>query len=212
LERVGTTNPSVVPWRSELAHLLAADAREEAATLAAAELSAARAAGLRLAEGVALRAVGATADGGERLEALEASVAALDPELARLDHARALTDLGAALNESGRPKDARPLLLRALDQAHRCGARPLAERARAEAVAAGARPRRPRLTGVEALTPSELRVARLAAEGLSNREIAQALFVTKKTVADHLAATYRKLDINRREDLTQALAKPTPNV
>ena len=138
-------------------------------------------------------------------------MAALEPTFARLERARSLTDLGVALREAGKAEAARSVLLRALDQAHRCGAQPLAERARAEAVAAGARPRRPRLTGVEALTPSELRAARLASEGLSNREIAQALFVTKKTVADHLAASYRKLDISRRDGLTQALAEPTPN-
>jgi DNA-binding CsgD family transcriptional regulator len=210
-ERLGITSPGVSNWRSELAELLVGDRRDEARFLVEQELSDARAAGLSVAEGVALRALGATEVGAARIEALEASVAVLEPSFARLEHARSLTDLGVALGEAGQRRDARPLLLRALDQAHRCGAQPLAERARAEAVAAGARPRRPRLTGVEALTPSELRVARLASEGLTSREIAQALFVTKKTVADHLAASYRKLGINRREGLTQALSAPTPN-
>jgi DNA-binding NarL/FixJ family response regulator len=209
--RLGTTSPGVTSWRSELAHLLAGDRLDEARALAEQELTEARAARLGVAEGVALRAVAATESGATRIEALEASVAALDPTFARLEHARSLTDLGAALTEAGKPRDARPLLLRALDQAHRSGAQPLAEQARARAVAAGARPRRPRLTGVEALTPSELRVARLASEGLTNREIAQALFVTKKTIADHLAATYRKLGISRRDGLTQALVDPAPN-
>jgi DNA-binding CsgD family transcriptional regulator len=211
LERIGITSPGVSSWRSKLALQILEDEPEEARALAESEVSAARAAGLRVAEGVALRALAATEAGGGRIEALEASVALLDPTFARLELARSLTDLGAALSGAGKPKDARPLLLRALDQAHRCAAQPLAERARAEAVAAGARPRRPRLTGVEALTPSELRVAHLASEGLSNREIAQALFVTTKTVADHLAATYRKLGISRRGGLTKALAEPTPN-
>jgi DNA-binding CsgD family transcriptional regulator len=211
LQQLGTTSPGLSSWRSELAALLVDDEPDEARALAEEELSAARDAGLKVAEGVALRGLAATEPGAARVEALEASVAALEPTFARLEHARSLTDLGAALSQTGRPRDARPLLLEALDQAHRCGAQPLAERARAEAVAAGARPRRPRLTGVEALTPSELRVARLASEGLSNREIAQALFVTAKTVADHLAATYRKLGIGRREGLTKALVDPTPN-
>jgi DNA-binding CsgD family transcriptional regulator len=211
LDRIGITSPGVSSWRSELAELLVGHQPHEARSLVEQELSDARAAGLRVAEGVALRALAVTEAGGSRIEALEASVAVLEGSFARLEHARSLTDLGAALAEAGKPRDARPLLLRALDQAHRCGAQPLAERARAEAVAAGARPRRPRLTGVEALTPSELRVTRLASEGLTNREIAQALFVTKKTVADHLAASYRKLGIRRREGLTKALAAPTPN-
>jgi DNA-binding NarL/FixJ family response regulator len=151
-----------------------------------------------------------TETGPARLELLEQAVATLEPGFARLEYARALTELGAALRVDGRKRDARALLARALDEAHRCGAHPLAQRARAEAVAAGARPRRPRITGVEALTPSELRVARLASEGLSNREIAQALFVTSKTVADHLAASYRKLGVSRRESLPEALGS-TPN-
>ena len=100
-------------------------------------------------------------------------------------------------------------LLQALEIAARCGAVPLMERARAEAVAAGARPRRPHLRGVHSLTPSELRVARLAAEGRSNREIAQALFITAKTVADHLGSSYSKLDITSRQQLTTALELST---
>jgi DNA-binding CsgD family transcriptional regulator len=79
-------------------------------------------------------------------------------------------------------------------------------------VAAGARPRRPYLTGVKALTPSELRVARLAAAGHSNKDIAQSLFVTKKTVADHLRASYRKLGLSRREELAAALSEAPSSI
>ena len=86
-----------------------------------------------------------------------------------------------------------------------CGARPLAERARQELRAAGGRPRRPRTTGTQALTASERRIAAMAADGLSNPEIAQALFVTKKTVEAHLSSAYRKLDIHSRNQLAAAL-------
>jgi DNA-binding CsgD family transcriptional regulator len=65
-------------------------------------------------------------------------------------------------------------------------------------------------SGVDALTPSERRVADLGAEGLTNREIAQALFVTEKTVEGHLAHAYRKLDIQTRTGLGQALGGRTP--
>jgi DNA-binding CsgD family transcriptional regulator len=68
-----------------------------------------------------------------------------------------------------------------------------------------ARPRRTALGGVEALTPSELRVARLAAEGLLNREIAEALFISRKTVDYHLGHVYQKLEVPR-EGLAEALA------
>ena len=99
-------------------------------------------------------------------------------------------------------------LERALDLAHRLGARRIAARARAELIAAGAKPRRDAITGRDALTAAELRVARLAAEGLTNREIAQALFITTKTAKAHLGRVYRKLEISRRGQLAGALAGP----
>jgi DNA-binding NarL/FixJ family response regulator len=116
-----------------------------------------------------------------------------------------LSERGAALRRSGRRAAAREPLAEALDLAARSGARPLAVRAREELKLAGARPRREWRTGVEALTPSELRVARLAAEGRTNREIAQALYVTLKTVEGHLARTYDKLNIRGRGELAQGL-------
>jgi len=98
---------------------------------------------------------------------------------------------------------------RALDLAAPCGATPLTQRVREEALAAGARPRRPLSSGVHALPPSELRVARLAAQSLGNREIAQALFITTKTVSDHLTSAYRKLNISSRDQLATAMNAPT---
>ena len=100
-------------------------------------------------------------------------------------------------------------LLRGRDLADRCGAPVLAGRAREELVAAGGRPRRTRLWGAEALTPSERRVAGLVVSGMSNREAAEALFVTKKAVEFHLANVYRKLSIRRRDELAEALGNPT---
>ena len=94
-----------------------------------------------------------------------------------------------------------------MDLAARCGAVVLAQRAREELRATGARPRRERLTGVESLTPGELGVARLAAGELTNRQIAQALFVNTKTVGTHLSHIYDKLAINNRQDLARILAE-----
>ena len=93
-----------------------------------------------------------------------------------------------------------------VEQAHQCGANALAARGNEELAATGARPRARLLSGVDELTASERRVAQMAAEGLSNKEIAQALFVTAKTVEQHLGRAYRKLDINSRRRLTAALA------
>jgi DNA-binding CsgD family transcriptional regulator len=155
--------------------------------------------------GMALRSAGLLERGGRGLELLDEAAAVLEGSPARLEHARALTDLGAALRRANRRAAARDPLRRALDVADACGAKPLAERARQELRAAGGRPRRPRSSGVESLTASERRVAAMAADGLSNPEIAQALFVTKKTVESHLANVYGKLDIRSRTRLPDAL-------
>jgi DNA-binding CsgD family transcriptional regulator len=124
---------------------------------------------------------------------------------AALEHSRALVDFGSALRRAGRRTEARVPLREGLELAIRCGAERLAERARDELLATGAHPRRDRLSGPEALTPSERRVARMAAEGRSNPEIAQALFLTRRTVETHLTHAYRKLGIGSREELAAAL-------
>jgi DNA-binding CsgD family transcriptional regulator len=188
---------------------LVAEDRDEALTRAEQMLNEARTWGTARAIGMALRTAGLVGGGARGLELLDEAAAVLEPSPARLEYARALTDFGAALRRSGRRAAARDPLRRALDLADACGARPLAERARQELRAAGARPRRPRISGVEALTASERRVAAMAAQGLSNPEIAQALFVTKKTVEAHLGSAYRKLDIHSRAQLGAALSGAT---
>jgi DNA-binding CsgD family transcriptional regulator len=126
---------------------------------------------------------------------------------ARLEHARALTDLGAALRRAGQRAASREPLRTGLDLAQSCGASALAERAHSELVSSGARPRRLVLRGVDSLTASERRVAEMASERLTNREIAQALYVTEKTVEGHLGHAYRKLDITSRSELPKALIR-----
>jgi DNA-binding CsgD family transcriptional regulator len=155
--------------------------------------------------GMALRARGLVQGGTEGLELLGEAAAVLAASPARLEEARALADLGAALRRANRRTAAREPLRRALDLADACGAVPLAERIRHELRAAGGRPRRARITGVESLTASERRVATMAADGLSNPEIARALFVTRKTVETHLANAYGKLGIHSRGELPAAL-------
>ena len=128
-----------------------------------------------------------------------------------LEHARALVDLGAALRRANRRSEARARLREGVDLARRVGALGLAERANEEIAATGARPRKVLQTGLDALTASERRVGQLAAEGMTNKEIAQALFVTIKTVEVHLSHAYRKLDISSRAQLDTALATPAPS-
>jgi DNA-binding CsgD family transcriptional regulator len=202
----GLLNPLWLPWRSDLAMNLPAEAREEARSLVAAELELGRRMGVPRAVGVVLRAAAALERDADAVDLLRDSVALLTASPGVLELARAQLDLGAALRRLGHRVEAREPLLQALEIATRCGAVPLAERAREESLLAGARPRRPRLRGIDALTPAELRVARKAAEGLSNREIAQALFITTKTVTDHLGSSYGKLQITSRTELAAALA------
>ena len=190
---------AVPPWRSQAA-ILSGDQE-----LAEEELELAERWGTPLARGLALRGLGlVTGDDA----ALHAAVTQLEASPNRLELARARVDLGAALRRAGRRADARAPLRAGMDQAHACGARPLAERARTELLATGARPRRLALQGTDALTPSEKRIATLAANGLTNRQIAQELFVTTATVETHLRHAFRKLDVRARGELASALRRP----
>ena len=189
--------------------------RDRARALAEAELADARVCGGRRALGIALRVAGLATGGADGLERLSESAGVLRESPAVLERAKSIAELGAALRRAGQRAAARPLLAEALDLAAGCGARPLASRAHAELAAAGGRPRRERRHGLDALTPSELRVARLAADGQTNRQIAHGLYVTLKTVETHLAHVYAKLGISHRGELPAALAGenlgvPTP--
>jgi DNA-binding CsgD family transcriptional regulator len=195
--------------------LLRLGEREAARQIAHAELADVRVFGAPRALGVALRAAGLAERGQRGLELLEESVARLRDSPALLELAHSLTELGAALRRDGQRAAAREPLAEALELAVRCGARRLAGRAREELKATGARPRREWRTGVEALTPSELRIVRLAAEGRTNREIAHELYVTLKTVEGHLSRAYTKLAIEGRAQLPGVLGGektrvPTP--
>ena len=197
------------PWRGEAALVCSAlgDAAE-GRRLAREQLALARAFGRPWTLGISLRACGVV-EGGERgLELLGEAVRTLERSWSTLELARALSDYGAVLRRVGRRVEARAQLERALDLAHRCGARRIAARARAELIAAGAKPRRDAIMGRDALTVGELRVARLAAEGLTNRDIAQALFITTSTAKAHLNRVYRKLGITRRDQLPGSLSGP----
>jgi DNA-binding CsgD family transcriptional regulator len=204
------TSPGLGPWRSEaaLVHHALGDGR--AAQLVAQELELAHAIGLPRCVGVALRTQGLVTGGPEGLALLERAVETLAGSPARLEHARALCDLGAARRRAQQRAAAREPLRQALEAAHRLGATALAERARTELLATGARPRRLVQTGRDALTASERRVCELAAQGATNRAIAQALFVTVRTVEVHLNHAYAKLGIPSRAHLAGALSPDAP--
>src|SRR5829696_58786 len=206
-ERWGAANPLASRWRSHAALAQAAlDDSAEARRLAGEDLDRARRWGAPSGIGVALRALALVDDGSAAIERLREAERVLERSLARLEHARALTDLGAALRRANSRAEARPVLERAVELAERCGARAMSDRARTELRAAGGQWTDPAATGADQLTVSERRVAELAAEGRSNPEIAQTLFVTRKTVETHLGRAYRKLGISGRGELERALS------
>ena len=209
--RASITCSGYLPWRSEAALAeLALGERESAVRLVEEELELALAFGAPRALGVAKRAAGIVAGGNRGELLLREAIEGFESGDAGLERARALADLGAMLRRRNRRTEARELLREALDAAHRSGARTLANQAETELRAAGARPRRIVLTGLDALTASERRVAELASEGLTNREIAQTLFVTARTVEGHLTSVFRKLQVNSREELPAALIGSAP--
>jgi DNA-binding CsgD family transcriptional regulator len=211
LTRALITCPSYLPWRSDAALAqLALGEHEPARRLADEELELARAFGAPRALGVAKRAAGVVAGGDRGAVLLREAIDEFERGDAKLERARALTDLGAQLRRRNRRTEARELLREALDAAHHAGAKPLARQAETELRATGARPRRVVLTGLDSLTASERRIAELAGQGLTNREIAQTLFITARTVEGHLTSVFRKLGVNSRDELPAALASGAP--
>jgi DNA-binding CsgD family transcriptional regulator len=207
--RAHRRNPGHWPWRSTAAEAAARlGQRDLAALLATEELALATIVGVPAFEGIALRALGLATGGDEGIGLLERAVQALSGSALLVELARAQLALGTALRLAGKRQRSRAPLMQALDIATATGAAPVAQRATDELHASGARPRRTALRGVEALTPSEHRVASLAAQGLTNRQIAQTLFVTTKTVEAHLRASYDKLDVAGKADLATVL-EPT---
>lgn len=195
-----------LPWRLDAAEcLIALDRRSEAKALVQDQLAAARLFEARSAIGAAMHAEAMLESGATRIGSLERAVAELAASPARLTRASALIDLGVSLRAAGRRQEATGRLREGLQLAYACGATALTTRAHDELRVLGARPRRMMFSGIEALTASERRVAKMAAEGLTNRQIAQALYVTMKSVEAHLSSAYRKLGIGSREELPAIL-------
>ena len=202
----GATGPALSPWRAHLAlALLGSGDRDAAASVAADAVALARAWGVPSLLAEALRVLGLVTGGPPGLALLREAVAAADAASRGSNWCTCPDGTGGALRRAGRRSEAREPLRHALEIALATGARAIARAAHEELVATGAKPRRLRQSGAEALTPTERRVASMAAKGMSNRAIAQALFVAEKTIETHLGSVYRKLGINARTHLTEAL-------
>lgn len=208
----GWAAPHVTRGRLRLATLLAQSGRSaEALELSDADLEATSRIGLPGVRGMVLRVRAMAVPGPEGVDLLGEAVAALEATPLQLELGWALRDLGARQRVAGHRTDARTTLRRALQIAVRTESTQLARLVRGELQVSGARLQRDAAAGVEGLTPSERRVADLAAEGLTNREIAQSLWVSPKTVEMHLGRVYAKLDIRSRHGLAAALSpQPEP--
>lgn len=205
------TNPGALAWRSTAAlALLALGDSARAEELATDELERAQQIGVTRVVIRDLRVLGLAAGGEVGIQLLEEAVQTAESYPTRLESIHAFVELGAALRRAKKRAASREPLRRALELSHRVGANAISERAHTELAASGARPRRILLTGVAALTPSERRVAGLAAGGMTTREIAEELFVSPKTVEYHLRHTYRKLDVGSRSELNDAMRAEDP--
>jgi DNA-binding CsgD family transcriptional regulator len=216
LRRLEEPVPDLVAWRTpasglinhrvlEAHALIALGDHKRGRALVEEEMPLARALGTHRAIGMTLHAAGLLEHGETRIRTLKRATEELSQSQSRLEYARALCDYGAALRRANRRVEARPPLHIALMIARDARAAPLRDRAAEELKATGARVSRPGLTGVDALTASEHRIASMAARGMSNRDIAQALFVTVKTVEMHLGHAYNKLNLSGRTQLAAAL-------
>ena len=206
-ERQGRSNPAITRWRTTAALALAhLGRRDEAAVLAEEDVARAERFGapVPLVAALHARAV-AEADDDTRLAICRRALGVGEGVPSTLETVRVRLELGATLSRQGARVAARDQLRPALAEADAVGAVPLAARARRELVATGLRPRQAAIEGAAALTPRQREICALAAAGKGNREIAQALFLSIKTVETHLAAGYRKLGISSRDDLATAL-------
>jgi DNA-binding CsgD family transcriptional regulator len=196
-----------VPWRlpAARAHLLAGRCAE-ASTLVDEQLRLAREFSVPRHIAVALRAAARLAGPDDAHRYLTEAVKLLGDGPGRLELARTLAALGELQRRDGDRATARATVRRAAEVALECRARALSDRLTAGLTTQGGRPPRLRVTGVPALTPSERRVARLVADALTNRQIAERLFVTEKTVEAHLSRAFRKLEVRSRAQLINRLS------
>ena len=202
LARAMITSPSYLRWRSEARGPASRPRRSRVGGTPRSRGAGSRRSLVPPALGVAKRAAGVVT-GGERGEVLlREAIDAFERGDAGLEEARSLADLGAMLRRHNRRTEARELLRKALDTAHRSGAKPLAERAETELRATGARPRPGRSHRARRANGEQRRIAELASEGLTNREIAQMLFITTRTVEGHLTASSASSDSTREASLT----------
>jgi DNA-binding CsgD family transcriptional regulator len=207
-------NPAILPWRAGRAMaLIRLGKPRDAVPLAQQNLEAARTFGAPYAVAQALRTMATVDPSSDRLGRLRLALETLNGTRAVRLEAQVATDIAGMLvllGGNGSSAEAVDLLRRAEAQAGFQELRPLSERVRRLLERVGEPVRRSTSEAVDTLTVSERRVADLAASGMSNRQIAQQLFVTVKAVEWHLSNVYRKLGIRSRTRLPAVLSVPGP--
>jgi len=211
--RQGMNNPNVIPIAGDLAETLArAQESDRCKPILNWLDERARATGLAYPREAACRAQGILATDPEEAQRLFAASLAVIDKVGPIpfEQARTLLCSGEAMRRDRSPAAARAPLNRALKIFEGLGARPWAARASAELAASGLKHRRVTMaaagsTRLKDLSPQELQVARIAALGQNNVEVAGALFVSRKTVEAHLTRVYRKLGIRSRTELARIL-------
>ncbi|WP_410578102.1 AAA family ATPase [Amycolatopsis sp. lyj-108] len=210
LEHHGMRFPGFAPWRAHAARTALALGRTDAAArLAEEDLDAAERWGAPRILGGALTTAGLVRDDGLGEEAerlLTKAVDVLGGSTAKLALAEALTELGVLQARHGQAEKAVGILRLAVRSSKHCGARPLETRA-TEALRSARTSLATAKDNEHGLTKQEYRVALMAAQGLTNREIAEALHLTRRTVELHLSGAYRKLEITGRPELCSALGR-----
>src|SRR5919109_376432 len=166
----------------------------------------ARATGISWSLGAAMRCRALVADADAAAEARFQEALRFHESAGAFERARTELCFGEQLRRSGRRHDSRMHLGAALEAFEASGATPWAERARRELRASGLTPRRRQPAARDQLTPQELQIALLVAEGKTNRDVAATLFITPKTVEFHLTRVYRKLEIHSRAELVRRMA------
>lgn len=204
----GVGNPGITRFEPDLieAHLRCKNPQRARALLASLD-ERARATGLSYAAAAAERCRGLLADDAQQaVAAFAAARQAHSLRSAPFELGRTLLCEGEVLRRFRRPTAARLVLREAHGLFERIGAKPWAERAAYELAATGSvSPSRPRTAPLDALTPQELQIARLVADGKNNTEVAAAVFLSRKTVETHLTRVYRKLSVRSRTELTRTL-------
>ncbi|MFG1889470.1 AAA family ATPase [Micromonospora sp. NPDC049051] len=199
----------LVPWRTESARaLLRMGRRQQAGRLVRDELARLRPVHVRY-RAAALRVLAATEDGQDRIPHLRSAVLLLRQCGDRMELAHNLADLGHAYQQAGDRRQARVATRSARALAEECGI-PMLRPSVPTAKSGAADVRAGTVVVIQGLTDAESRVATLAAQGHTNREIAEQLFLTVSAIEQRLTRIYRKLDVNSRNELALRLRLDRP--